>query len=150
VEYAFRRAVEEMPFEKEVWLERAKYARVVNDETMRITSLVSAVDADPADVTLVSEVAFQLCKYINDRKADIPRARRGIYLASVRSHMQRLADQLDATGLSRLAWLFLLEDDKDNAWQYASLGYAKDESNEYCENIIYKLERDGYRSRQGQ
>lgn len=150
VEYAFHRAVEEMPFEKEVWLERAKYARVVNDETMRITSLVSAVDADPADVTLVSEVAFQLCKYINDRKADIPRARRGIYLASVRSHMQRLADQLDATGLSRLAWLFLLEDDKDNAWQYASLGYAKDESNEYCENIIYKLERDGYRSRQGQ
>jgi hypothetical protein len=145
IEYAFRRAVEEMPFRKDVWLERAKYAKTTGDDPTRITSLVSAVDADPLDTDLISEVAFQLCRYVNDHKADIPKNRRGVYLASVRAHMERVAESLDATGLSRLAWLFLLEGDEDNAWKYASLGAANDPENEYCSNILKKLELDGYK-----
>ncbi|MFZ2359035.1 MAG: NB-ARC domain-containing protein [Anaerolineae bacterium] len=144
VEYAFRRAVEEMPFKKEVWLERARYAKSVGDEPTMITSLVSSVDADPRDVELISDVSYQLCGYIDKHKHDIPRTRRGVYLASVRSHMERVAEDLDATGLSRLAWLFLLEDDKANAFKYASLGINKDFENKYCANILRRLELDGY------
>jgi len=71
----------------------------------------------------------------NAHKQEIVKARRSVYLASVRSHMVRIADQLDPTGLSRLAWLFLLEDD----WEYANMGLATDATNGHCLRIVQRL-----------
>ena len=110
----------------------------MNDQETRISSLVGAVEADPADVELVREVAFNLCEFVNSY--DIPRARRGVYLASVRNHMRRLAGRLDATGLSRLAWLHLLEDDPAGARKYAEMGLSKDSANEHCQRIVRRLD----------
>jgi len=140
IEYAYRRAVEEMPFRQDVWYERAKYAEFCGNEPLQITSLVSAVEADPSNLDLISQVAFQLCRYINEHKTDIPKTRRGVYLASVRSHMEKVSKKLDATGLSRLAWLFLLESDEKNALKYASLGAEKDPENIYCARIVQGLD----------
>jgi hypothetical protein len=144
IAYALRRAVEERPFDKNVWLERAKHAESMSDEATHIASLVSAVEADPKDVALVREVAFQLCKYVDGHKYDIPQVRRGVYLASVRSHMEALSGELDATGLSRLAWLFLLEGDAQGAWKHANLGLEKESTNSHCMNIVERLNAQGF------
>jgi tetratricopeptide (TPR) repeat protein len=141
-DYAYRRAVEMQPYRKEAWMARAKYLGRTGDEDGRISSLIAAVDADPKDVPLVREVAFQLCQFINAHADLIPRARRGVYLASVRNNMNRLSDKLDATGLSRLAWLYLLENDKVNALRYARLGLSKEPTNEYCQNLVARLSLD--------
>ncbi|MEI6704273.1 MAG: hypothetical protein WCL71_12170, partial [Deltaproteobacteria bacterium] len=140
VGYALRRAVEEEPFSKDAWIDRANYARDIGDEAVQIASLVSAVDADPNDVGLVKEAAFLLCRYVSDHVADIPKARRGVYLASVRSHMQRVAGKLDATGLSRLAWLFLLEENITKAREYANKGCEIESTNGYCLRILERLD----------
>jgi len=145
VEYALRRAVEEMPNNMQAWIRRAKYAELVGDEATRIASLVNAVEASPEDVELVRDVAFELCKYVNDHLNEIPKTRRGVYLASVRSHMMALTDRLDATGLSRLAWLFLLEDAEDakeNAWRYANEGCSRDPTNSHCIKILERLDSE--------
>ena len=144
IAYALRRAVEENPDDKATWLARAEFASRQNDAATRIASLVSAVETDPTDVELVREVAFQLCQYIDAHKNEIPVARRGVYLASVRTHMERLAKRLDATGLSRLAWLFLLENNQDGGWKYADLGLSKDSTNHYCLQSMQRLDRRGY------
>jgi len=136
IEGALRRAVEEQPENKEAWIERAQLAQQTGNEPTRIAALVSAVDADPADVDLLRDVAFQLCRYINDHRFDIPKARRGVYLASVRSHMEKVADRLDGTGLSRLAWLFLLEGDDQQGRHYAEMGLKKEPNNEHCIRIL--------------
>ena len=143
IEYALRRAVEELPFDKSAWLKRAAFAEKVHDEAVRIASLISAVDADPNDVNLIREVAFQLCKYVNDHSYEIPQARRGVYLASVRSHMELVSDRLDATGLSRLAWLFLLESKEDRAIGFAELGITKDPNNQHCLRILERIHNAG-------
>jgi hypothetical protein len=144
IDYALRRAVEEVPSNKEAMLERAEVARGAGDENTFISNRLLAVETDPADRFLLREVAFDVCKYINDHSADIPVARRSIYLATLRDHMSRLAPELDATGLSRLAWLYLLENDKAKAWRYASLGLQKDGDNKHCYNIIQKLRTEGF------
>lgn len=148
-EYALRRAVEEMPFDKSAWLERAEYAREVGDVATYIASLVSAVDADPTDVNQIRHVAFELSRYISDRKVEIPKTRRGVYLASVRSHMERISGELDATGLSRLAWLFLLEGKEERAWHYANLGHTKEATNEHCLKILNRLRDQGFDPQRG-
>lgn len=139
-EHAYRRACEEAPT-RGTWEERAEYADFVGDRSTMITSLVSAVELDPTDVNLLREVSFQLCNYVNEHKADIPRARRGTYLASVRTFMTRVADKLDATGLSRLAWLFLLEDNRVEGEKYARLGLEREPDNRHCAQIIERLTR---------
>ncbi|MBC7821157.1 MAG: hypothetical protein IAG10_30080 [Planctomycetaceae bacterium] len=130
-----------MPNNKDAWLKRAEFSGQHGDDSTRIACLVSAVDTEPTNPGLVSEVAWQVCRYINDHLAEIPKARRGVYLASIRSHMEKLSESLDATGLSRLAWLFLLEDDQPNAWKYANEGCKKDSANGHCIKILERLDR---------
>ena len=144
IEYALRRAVEEQPFNRDAWVARAECARTRGDDATFVAALVSAVDADPSDVSLASEAAFELCKYINSHKHEIPKARRGVYLASVRSHMEQLSDLLGPTDCSRLAWLFLLEGDEARAWKYAQLGLAADPGNRYCRSIATNLRDRGF------
>jgi len=137
--YALRRAVEERPYDKEVWLARARHAKKMSDESTWLASLVSAVEADPKDVKLILRVASILCSYVDRHKLDIPQTRRGAYLASVRSHMENIATELSADGLSRLAWLFLQEGDTDNAWKYANIGLKRDPTNNYCTRMVERL-----------
>jgi len=138
--YALRRAVEEQPYSREAWMRRARFAETVHDDATRIASLVSAVEADPTNVELVRDVALELCQYVYVHRAEIPKARRGVYLANVRSHMERLADRLDPTGLSRLAWLFLLEGNVSTIRRYANKGCEQDPTNTHCIRILERLE----------
>jgi hypothetical protein len=120
---------------------RAEYARSVGDEATEVSSLVSAADADPSDARVVSRAAFALSRYLSEHKDEIPATRRGIYLHSVREHMVQLAlrDKLNAQGLSRLAWLYLLEGDEKEAERYASKGLAKEKDNRYCWQILDRI-----------
>jgi hypothetical protein len=140
VEYALRRAVEECPYDPECWLERARVAEDLHDHATHIASLIGAVEADPSNPELVREAALHLIRYVDDRKSEIPTTRRGVYLASVRGHMERLSGRLDATGLTRLAWLFLLEGDRTHARSYAEAGRAKDPYNPHCRKLLERLE----------
>lgn len=139
IEYAYRRAVEEMPYNTDAWLARAAFAQETNDQTTRIASLVSAAECSPTNISLVKEVAFQVMRYVDDYKDQIPISRRGVYLASVREIMKKSADRLDPNGFSRLAWLFLLEGNEEQAWKYAKLGLEKDPEHEHCLKIVEKL-----------
>jgi tetratricopeptide (TPR) repeat protein len=139
ISYAYRRAVEEMPSNLEAWLARAKYAEEIRDQTTRIASLVSAVEANPQEVALAKEVAFQVMRYVDDYKDHIPISRRGVYLASIRGIMEKLVEKLDSNGLSRLAWLFLLEGNEKEAWKYANLGLERDPKHSHCLKIVEKL-----------
>lgn len=141
VEYALRRAVEEGPREAEAWKRRAAYARAVGDEATWISSRIRLVELFPDDLELILDVANDLNNYISQHADEIPTTRRGVYLASVRDKMERHANQLDATGLSRLAWLFLHEGNQEDALKYASQGLTMDGSNEHCAKLVERLYR---------
>ena len=145
VAYAYRRGVEESPYDTQLWLDRAEHAGLCRDEATRIASLVSAVEAKPSDVEMVRDIALQVCKYVDAHKGKIPPARRGVYLASVRDHMEKIAPKLDATGLSRLAWLFILEGNLDGGWKYANMGLSNDSGNTHCLRIVERLDEQGYK-----
>ena len=144
IEYAFRRAVEENPGDKGAWLLRAQYAERTGDDAAFISARIRAVELDPRDLPLVRAVALDLAQYITRHAQEIPVARRGVYLASVRGHMTALADGLDGTGLSRLAWLYLQEGNEPDAWRYASKGLKIDPHNEHCYKLIQGLLASGF------
>lgn len=144
VEHAYRRAVEERPYDGAAWHARAEYARRTKDSATRISALISQVEAEPDNVELLRNTALELVQYVDENKADIPVNRRGVYIANVRAHMEKHAVHLDATGLSRLAWLHLLEGDHDGAWKYANMGLAIEAVNAHCLRIVERLDVQGY------
>ncbi|MCB1182957.1 hypothetical protein KDM41_05950, partial [bacterium] len=84
--------------------------------------------------------SMKLCQFIDKNKHAISRTRRGVYIAGVRRHMEALADQLDATALSRLAWLFLQEENQEKALKYARMGMERDPMHEHCLRILERLD----------
>ena len=136
VAYAFRRAVEEYPSDTDLWLARADVAEQHGENAVKISSLISAVDSQPDDIELIKYVAGELTRYVRDNS--IPMRLRGVYLASVRYRMVHIVSQLDATGFSRLAWLFLQEDDADQALYYANKGLALDSTNSHCQKVVMR------------
>ena len=143
VDYALRRAVEDAPTDPSVWRARANFALQQGDDSTYIASRIRSAELEPDDVHLVRDVAGNVSAYITKHK-EIPVARRSVYLASVRGLMLRLSKELDATGLSRLAWLFLLEENKADAWKWAEAGLAMKKNNDYCLKIIERLQGQGY------
>jgi hypothetical protein len=143
IDFAWRRAVEENPSNKQILLLRASYARSVGDDATWIASRIRAVEIDPADLSLLLDVAVDLNYYIRDHSAEIPPARRGVYLASIRDQMVKQLHQLDATGLSRLAWLYLLGNEVEEAAKYARLGLEKDPFHVHCLKLTERLGAEG-------
>ena len=139
IEAALRRAVEENPSNVTTWLARADYAKATGNQRTYISSLVSAVDASPKDVGLIKEVAFQLAKYVKEQ--EIPPATRHVFLSSVREHMSAQKRELDAVGLSRLAWLYILENDTAKGRECAIRGLELEQDNNYCQRIIEQLDK---------
>lgn len=140
VAYALRRAVEEMPFSKAAWQQRARFADSVRDSATFVTSQIGAVEADPSDLNQLREAARALIVYIRDH--DVPPTLRGSYITSVRGHMERVSSQLDADDLSKLAWLFLVDGDREKAQRFAQEGLEKEAHNQYCKNILDRLARE--------
>jgi hypothetical protein len=141
IENALRRAVEELPFSKEALLARAEYAEQVRDDDVQVASLVRVADLDPKNPKLLSDAAKALVDYLTKKKLEIPRPRRGIYLSSVRNHMENIHDKLDPTALSRLAWLFLFEDNRDKAKYYANVGLKRDPKHYGCKGVIANIRK---------
>ena len=140
IESATRHAVEEMPFNTEAWRRRAFDAKAAGDDAAEVAAWISAVESSPEDVPLMVAAAKRLARYVSDHKSEIPEARRGVYLASVREVMVRSESSLDGDGLSRLAWLFLLEGKEAEAESYARRGCALDPANENCHRLLLKLQ----------
>lgn len=137
VEYAARRAVEASPNDVEIWKERAEYARQFGDQETEMACWVSAVEAQPSNVSLVCDVANRLNNFIGS----IPKERRSYYLASVRARMERLAHKLDATGRSRLAWLYLHEENTKKAKEHVEAGLKIDANNTHCLRLYERLQK---------
>ena len=117
IESALRKAVEENPASKEARVMRADFARSIGDDITQVSSLISAVEVAPADLPLIMNAA-----------------------AALTSNMERLCDKLDAVGLSRLAWLFLLEGNEAKAREYANMGLRRNPQDPDCKNILARLD----------
>ena len=143
VEYALRRAVEENPTDPRSWEARARYAKRQGDDGVAVASHIRRAELEPDDVGVVLHVAGEVVRFVSDHK-EIPVARRNVYLASVRELMLRLSDDLDASGLSRLAWLFLTEGNSPEAWRWAAQGLKEEPANEHCRALVERLKEAGY------
>ncbi len=98
-----------------------------------------------------SQVAFGLSEYISKHKQDIPVTRRSFLVGSVRATLEAhdREGRLDATALSRLGWLYLIEYSPssnpdarlvEKARNCAQRGLSEDPQNRHCKSLLARTE----------
>jgi hypothetical protein len=142
-----QRAVETMPFSKKAWTQRLRQAKVMGNAEISVAAQIELANLDPGDHLQLEKTAAAVIKYVTDHKAEIPLDRRESYVRSVRDHMTRQADRLTPNALLRLAWLYLIENDDDNAWEFAQLGTKKNPKHKGCVAMLERIEEGGFRPR---
>ena len=141
VRAAFKTSLEWREDDPNVWRAWAAYERAQNDRFAELHVLASWASRCPDDVVLNQELAAQIADAFNSVKQTIPADQRIPYLRPCRDNLERFRAELDGTGLSRLAWLYLLEGDEMRSQSIVEQGLRDFPDNPYLLNLQQKLAR---------
>jgi hypothetical protein len=135
VRSSYKQSVEWRDDDVSVWLRWAAYERGQGDRLAELSVLASCAARFDGDLGLNLDLAGRIADAFNAAKQSMPAEERLPYLRSCRDNLERRRSQLDATGVSRLAWLFLLEGDLRSAREWTEEGLRLEASNSYLLNL---------------
>ena len=140
---SFKNAARSSYDDPRVWIEWSFFERRQGDAYQSIVAAIRAIESGHSDPKFSSDTAASLAEYLSSNKDSIPSHRRGSFLVSVRNDMSKHRDEnlLNATDLSRLGWLYLLQASPQDldliaiANQMAKEGLDMEPTNQYCINL---------------
>ena len=143
IRMSFKNTASSSYADPKVWIEWSYFEREQGDIYQSIVAAIRAIESGHSDPRFSSDTAAVLAEYLSNNKHSIPSHRRGSFLLSVRDDMRKHRDnsRLNATDLSRLGWLYLLQaspqdrDLIDTANQLAQEGLELEPTNQYCMNL---------------
>ena len=140
---SFRNAARLSYDDERVWIEWSIFERSHGNVYQSLVTAIRAIESGYSDPRFSSDTAAALADYLSNNKDSVPSHRRGSFLVSVRDDMRKHRDNnlLNATDLSRLGWLYLLQASPHDlalivaANQMAQEGLELEPSNQYCLNL---------------
>ncbi len=139
VREAYRMAVRHEPNDPHLWQEWSRFEEKAGDHARATELLVRAAESAPDDIELNSSAAGKIAWLVSQDASAFSVADRAILAARVKRNLEERFEQLDATTLSRLAWLYLLERDERNAERCARHGLSLEPENTHCKRILERL-----------
>ena len=145
---AYRRAAEQAEVDDPLpWQRWSAFERRRGGEFQALVKSIRAVETDATPLWYCSQVAYDLSEYISSHKQEIPVASRSFLVGSVRVTLEGhdREGNLDATALSRLGWLYLIEYSPgsnpdqtlvEKARYCAQRGLELDPQNRHCERLL--------------
>lgn len=143
VRAAFKRSVEAQPTTPEIWRSFSGFELRQGDGLTAARYGARAIDYGLSDLNFALQIAGDLVSELTSRK-DIGAAQRDMYVSGVTTFLQARSAELDATGWSRLGWLYLIRSAKDTdpqrefirkALWCAEQGLRIDPSNHHCKQL---------------
>jgi len=133
------------PHEKEkVWLEIADLCSATNDVLCEVHALSEAALVPTSDTESIGLIANRLNIRVRELKGqkieDAWTVEIKQLIERVIKVMERKIESMTATDCSRLAWLYLNIGNEVQARKVSKAGLKKDSNNDYCINLIKKLE----------
>lgn len=139
VERALRRAVEEMPYSRRAWLDRAEFAFSNGDVATFASSAANALDVGSDDATLMVDLAEKLTRLITANKDKLPVGERSRFISPVRDRLAEACRNLDDRGLGALAWLYLLDGNRNEARRYSEMAIQQNGGNGHVRKLLEQL-----------
>lgn len=126
------------------WMRLADLSREVDNTFGEVHALAQAALLPTASTDTMGSVANRINGRIRElrgrqvEEAWSPEVRQLVH--RVAQAMDSKIDKLTATECSRLAWLYLNVGSEDRALDVARVGVGREPDNEYCQNLVTKLE----------
>ena len=132
------------PNKQKTWLKLAALCRASQDATEEIHALCEAALLSSSNAVELGHHANRLNNRIRELKSEDNQEAWSHevhdLLHKVIAAMERQLSKLTATDCSRLAWLYLNVKNDDRARDLARLGVDRDPSNEFCQNLVERLD----------
>lgn len=122
---AYKRSLEWDPTNSATWLEWEEYERGQGDPLEQLRVLSGCANSCPTDIGLNLHLAARIADVFNSAKHMLPSYERTAYLRQCRENLLEVLEELDVSGISRLAWLFLLDDDRQKARELVEVGLTR-------------------------
>jgi len=119
----------------------AKFEGNQGQTKREVELLVRAAEQKPNDIGFNSYAAGKIAYLINSNRAEYAVEDRPVWTSTVRSNLESHFDELHASPLARLGWLYWLENDPSNAERCATRGLQLDPKHEHCLNIIRNVKQ---------
>ena len=144
--YYLRRYLEaeSTPNKQTIWLKLSELCRASQDATEEIHALCEAALLSSSNAVELGRHANRLNQRLRELKSNNIKEARSPevqdLLQKVIGEMERHLGKLTATDCSCLAWLYLNVSNDERARDIARLGVDLDSSNEYCQNLVERLD----------
>lgn len=124
--------VEETPTDRAAWAELARLYRIAGDIRGELTAITEIARLPKASSSDISTAALALTRHVAVGDSVLDRDELRSIFQELVAAMERVLPQLDATDLSRLAWLHIKLNERDSAKSCIKLGLSLDANNEHC------------------
>ena len=147
---AIRRYIESgdtsVPIAK-AWEKLAHYSQLAGDARQEAHATAEMAREPNISALDLSRLADRLNHIFANAKKDgvvlFQVEERRLLLGNLTNRLERMLHQLDATDISRLAWLYLHAGDTQRAQSLAATGLKQDPDNLYCAKIYRHLDAQG-------
>ncbi len=133
----------EGPSERVVgWRRLARLYRRLGDIVGEMHALIEMAEVPGAEIDEVSDAANRvnmLLSILKENRTRVEKDERLLLVQKMVDALEKRRDEMNATDLSRLAWLKTKLGDNDGAIEIAKIGLELEPENEYCKNLIAKV-----------
>lgn len=133
------RVLEKHPADAQAWRELVALLRQRNEHWAELNASVQMVLNAELNVGEVSEIVGRANWIMSEYASEIGFDERRIVVRSLREEFERRTAEMEATDLSKLAWLCIYDQDEDAARNWAAEGIHRDAANDHCRNLLEKL-----------
>lgn len=136
---AYRRYLEELPDDGQIWRQLARVCRQQNDYLGSVQALIQRARLPEAVYADLSYAATRINTYLFDGVLEVDTDEKRILISALAETMERRRAEANATDLSRLAWLLMHIKRFNDAKLLVVEGLALDATNSHLQKLAVRL-----------
>lgn len=136
---AYRRYLESVPNDGQIWLALAQVCRNMGDHLSAAQALVRRASLAEAPYADISYAALRLNSYVADGVLNLDTDEKRILITSLTDTMAKRQNEANATDLSRLAWLLINVRRRADAKGIVKEALGFEPTNTHCRKLAERL-----------
>ena len=137
---ALRRYLEVEPADSDAWRSLIQLYRTSGDHMAELHARLQLSELPDSTTDELSSSVSRINGWLHRRDLDLDADEKRLTIRRLRALMESRYSELDATDMSRLAWLCMNDQDAVAAEKWARDGLAADETNAHCRRLVERLE----------
>lgn len=140
------RYIESSPDDKSAWKRLVQLYQQLADPQGEMNARLQYAESGRASYTEISATAARLNYLLHSRELSPDADEKRIMIRKMRTLLEARHSESNATDLSRLAWMCVMDQDLEAARKWTEIGLKKDPESQHCLNLRERIGRESNES----